>query len=71
MATYQLFIEDDRYSVATLRLLAAMNDARARAAAEAALLESAHHRGVELYLDDRRLVAMGSLRAQAGGGVGG
>lgn len=61
MATYQLFIEDDRYSVKTLRLLAVIDERRARDIAEKAMLESSHHLGVELYRDDRRVFGMGSL----------
>ena len=61
MATYQLFIDDDRYSVRTLRLLPMLDEPRARDAAEKAMLESSHHLGVELYRGDRRLFGMGSL----------
>ena len=61
MATYQLFIEDDRYSVTTLRLLAMTDERGARESAEKAMLESSHHLGVELCRDDRRVFGMGSL----------
>lgn len=61
MATYQLFIDDERYSVTTLRLLAMIDERGARNTAEKAMLESSHHLGVELYRDDRRVFGMGSL----------
>jgi len=61
MSSFELFIDDDRYSVPTLRILAT-DKARALALAKAALAESAHHLGVELYGDDRRVLGLGSLR---------
>ena len=61
MATYQLFIEDDRYAVTTLRFLSVLDERGARDTAEKAMLESSHHLGVELYRDDRRVFGMGSL----------
>jgi hypothetical protein len=62
MANFQLFIDDDRYSVTTLRLLAWTNEQRAREAAETILRESPHHRGVELYRGARRVLGIGSMR---------
>ena len=65
MGAFLLFIDDDRYSVTTLRLLALTDEAPARAAAEAAVRESPHHLGVELYGDDdRRVLGIGSLRTR-------
>lgn len=60
MATFQLFINDDRYSVPTLRFLTAPSGLRACELAERALQESPHHLGVELYRSDRRLFSRGS-----------
>ena len=61
MSTFQLFIDDDRYSVPTLRILAAADEACARILAEQILVESTHHVGVELYGADHRLFGLGSL----------
>lgn len=70
MSTFELFIDDDRYSVPNLRFLAASDEARARTAAIQVLSESPHYRGVELFSDDRRLFGLGSLR-QASASVSG
>lgn len=59
MATFQLFIDDDRYSVPTLRFLMARSDALACQLASRVLEESPHHLGVELYRNDRRLFSRG------------
>jgi hypothetical protein len=48
MQTYQLYIDDDRYSVATLNLVVVENADRARSRAETTMLESPHHLGVEV-----------------------
>jgi len=57
---YEIYIDDDRYSVPTLHLAPAANEAGARAIIEG-LLNDAHHIGAELYLAGRRLAAMGSF----------
>ena len=62
MATFELFIDDDRYAVPTLKILAAVDESCARALAKQAFGESSHHVGVELYGEDRRLLGLGSLR---------
>lgn len=67
MSTFELFINDDRYSVPNLRFLAASSEAWARTAAMQALSESPHHLGVELYSGDRRLFVQGSPLTPAQG----
>jgi hypothetical protein len=63
MADFEVFIDDDRYSVPSLYLIAVNGEARARAKAEELLNASNHHRGVELRRDGERLYALGSLAA--------
>ena len=63
MFTFELFIDDDRYSVPTLRLLSTDNAAWAHNLAKLALQESSHHLGVELYGGERRLLRLGSFRS--------
>jgi hypothetical protein len=48
MRDYQFFLNDDRYSVPTLRLVAAEDDTRARRLADLCLRESPHHLAVEV-----------------------
>jgi hypothetical protein len=61
MLTYEVFIDDDRYSVPTLLLINAETEARACAHAETLLQESPHHRGVELRRDGARVFGTGSF----------
>ena len=49
MQTFELYIDDDWYTVTTLRFLLLRDARRAREKAESAMSESAHHRGVEVY----------------------
>jgi hypothetical protein len=63
MADFEVFIDDDRYSVPSLYLITARNEARARAKAEELLNASDHHRGVELRRGGERLCALGSFAA--------
>jgi len=64
--TYQMFIEDSRYTVPTLKFVTAADGGRARNLAEATLLENKFHQGVEVYLSSLWLFGVGSL---AGGRV--
>jgi len=64
--TYQMFIDDSRYTVPTLKLVTAADGVRARDLAEATLLENTFHQGVEVYLRSLWLFGVGSL---AGGRV--
>jgi hypothetical protein len=56
----EIFIDDDRYSVPTLKLVSAVDRAEAIRLAESLLAASEHHLGVELCRDGRRLMGLGS-----------
>jgi len=53
MRAYTIFIEDDRYSVPTLVMIDTSSRARAEQLALEKLLDSPHHRAVELRLGDK------------------
>jgi hypothetical protein len=53
LKVYTLYIYDDRYSVPTIDLLMADNDAEAEVAARERLAASPHHRAVAAFEDDR------------------
>lgn len=57
---FEIFVEDDRYSVPTLKLVSATDEAEALRLAESLLAASEHHLGVELCQDGRRLAGLGS-----------
>jgi hypothetical protein len=61
MADFEVFIDDDRYSVPSLYLISAHNEARARAMADELLHASDHHHGVELRKDGESLYVLGSF----------
>jgi uncharacterized protein YmfQ (DUF2313 family) len=61
MADFEVYVDDDRYSVPTLYLIAAMSEHQARAKAQEVLDASDHHQGVELLQDGERLFALGSF----------
>ena len=61
MPDFEIFIDDDRYSVPSLYLITANGEARARAKAEEILRASDHHQGVELRQDGERIFALGSF----------
>lgn len=63
MADFEIFIDDDRYSVPSLYLITARNEARARTKAEELLHASDHHQGVELRQDGESIYALGSFAA--------
>lgn len=65
MRDFELFIIDDRYSVATLRFATVRDEARARELAEGIVRESAHHVGVEVREADRLLFRVGRRDAAA------
>ena len=60
--TFEVYVDDSRYSVPTLYLIAA-DEAGAVEAARKMVSDSAHHLGTELRLDGRRLIGFGSLAA--------
>jgi hypothetical protein len=57
--TFAIYVDDDRYNVPTLYLLAASDEDWARRAAES-VLDDPRHCGVELWRGDVRLLALGS-----------
>lgn len=72
--TFEVFIDDARYSVPTLYLIAA-DEAGAVEAARRMVVDSPHHLGAELRLDGRRLIGFGSMAVEeearnGGDGVG-
>lgn len=58
--TFEVYIDDSRYSVPTLYLIAA-DEAGAVEAARKMVIDSPHHLGAELRLDGNRLIGFGSL----------
>lgn len=60
--TFEVFVDDSRYSVPTLYLIAA-DEAGAIEAARKMVGDSPHHLGAELRLDGRRLIGFGTLAA--------
>ena len=50
---YTLYIEDDRYSVPTIDILQATDDAHALGLAAERLASSPHYLAVELWVDER------------------
>lgn len=67
--TFEIYLDDSRYAVPTLKLVAATDHADAFKIARLMLDESAHHRGVEVWQDGRRLVGFGSLEAGRSAGA--
>jgi hypothetical protein len=65
MRTYEVYIQDNRYRVPTLRLLEAIDPVAARTTAESFMRESTHHLGVEVCQRGVRVFAMGSYRRRA------
>jgi hypothetical protein len=63
--TFAIYVDDDRYNVPTLYLLAASDEDCARRAAES-ILDDWRHRGVELWRGDVRLLALGSYASAPG-----
>ena len=61
MPDFEVYVDDDRYSVPSLYLITAQSDARARAMAEELLSSSEHHQGVELRRDGESIYALGSF----------
>jgi hypothetical protein len=57
---FEIYVDDVRYSVPTLYLIAETDEAAARRAAHARFTESEHHAGVELWQGGRRILALGA-----------
>ena len=61
MRTFQIYIDDDRYSVPTLHLATVAGEARALEIAKRLLEDSDHHLGVEVCEEGKPLFGLGSL----------
>jgi hypothetical protein len=68
--TFEVFVDDDRYSVPTLYLISAQGDARARTMADSLWRDSKHHRGVELRREGVRIYVGGSYARTSCGDAG-
>jgi hypothetical protein len=60
--TFEVYVDDSRYSVPTLYLIAA-DEVGAIEAARRLVSDSPHHLGAELRLDGVRLIGFGSMAA--------
>jgi hypothetical protein len=65
MADFEVYIDDDRYSVPSLYLITALSDVRAQVVAEELWRSSEHHRGVELRSDGEPIFGAGTLGLSA------
>ncbi len=65
---FQLFVDDDRYTVPSVRFLSARDIVSALAVADRLIDESSHHRGVEVCENGRRLFGLGSCARMARSG---
>ena len=59
--TFEVYVDDDRYSVPTLHFIPAEHESMALKIARRLLDESPHHLGVEVCLEGRRLTGLGSF----------
>ena len=66
MKDFQLFIDDDRYSVPTVQIIIVESEDRAREIAQQMMGESRHHLGVEVCEQGRRLFGLGSYSTPRG-----
>ena len=62
---FEIYVEDDRYAVPTLRLLVADDHLSAHELAAKVLHESAHHTAVEVRVGDRRVAALRACASRA------
>jgi hypothetical protein len=65
MADFEIYIDDNRYSVPSLYLITASSEDRARVVAEELLRASSHHKGVEVRRDGAPLYRLGSCAVSA------
>ena len=61
MPDFEIYVDDDRYSVPSLYLITARSDVRATVVAEELWRSSEHHQGVELRRNGERLFGAGSM----------
>lgn len=62
MQTFAFYVEDNRYTVPTLKLEGCLDELEAHSRAETILGQSPHHCGVEVCLDGKRLFGIGSCQ---------
>ena len=62
---FELYVDDDRYEVPTLHFSAASDEASVRELAMQLLNDSPHHRGVEVRLNDRRILSVSAATTRA------
>jgi hypothetical protein len=63
MPIFEIYVDDDRYSVPSLYLITVQTVERARAMADGMLRDSEHHLGVEVRQGGERLYGGGTLGA--------
>lgn len=66
MSAFEIFVDDDRYSVPTLYLISAEDELEARRTALSVLQASDHHTGVELCRDGDRIMRLGTFARDSG-----
>ena len=59
--TFEIYLDDDRYSVPTLHLIVADDPAIALALAQKMVADSPHHLGAEVCLEGERVAGLGSF----------
>ncbi|MFL5298472.1 MAG: hypothetical protein ACJ798_19005 [Phenylobacterium sp.] len=59
--TFEIFVDDRRYTVPTLHLVSADDEVGARDIAERLLSESSHHVGAEVWWEGKLLLGLGSF----------
>jgi hypothetical protein len=59
--TFEIYLDDDRYSVPTLHLVVADDPTMALAIATRLIEDSPHHLGAEVCLDGQRVAGLGSF----------
>jgi hypothetical protein len=64
MIDFEIYVDDARYSVPSLYLVSAANEARGRAIAAEMLHACDNHQGVELRRDGETIYVLGSFAAQ-------
>jgi len=62
MHVFAFYVDDDRYTVPTLKLESCVGEEQALARAKTMLGQSPHHLGVEACLDGERLFGIGTYQ---------
>ena len=62
MQTFAFYVEDDRYTVPTLKLEVCHDESDAHSRAQTILSQSPHHCGVEVCLNGERVFGIGSCQ---------